>query len=311
MHAHDHGPLTTTARALRVAMAVTVLYIILLIVAGIQAHSLALLSEAAHNVSDFFALLLSSVAMYWQVRPPTATKTYGYHRAGVLAAFINSLTLIVISFFIFYEAAIRLYAPPRVQGTTMIWVAAAGVVINGGISYMLYHGRRDLNVRSAFLHEIGDTLSTVAVIFGGWAILWTQQAWIDPALSFGIGVLILWSSVGILRESLNILLEGIPKGLRLENLAQRITAVPGVKDVHDLHVWSIGNDTHALSCHIRIADIPPSESEKILRHVQADLREHFHIYHTTVQFEHVVCDTEHGCVVPVSAHQDPSHQHSH
>ena len=134
MHAHDHGPLTATARALRVAMAVTVLYIILLIVAGIQAHSLALLSEAAHNVSDFFALLLSSVAMYWQVRPPTATKTYGYHRAGVLAAFINSLTLIVISFFIFYEAAIRLYAPPRVQGTTMIWVAAAGVVINGGIS---------------------------------------------------------------------------------------------------------------------------------------------------------------------------------
>jgi cobalt-zinc-cadmium efflux system protein len=312
MHAHDHGPTAGTARALRIAMVVTILYIALLIVAGIQSHSLALLSEAAHNVSDFFALLLSSVAVYWQVRPPTATKTYGYHRAGVLAAFINSVSLVLIAFFIFYEAAHRLYAPTEVHGGTMIWVAAAGLVVNGGISYMLYHGRRDLNVRSAFLHEIGDTLSTLAVILGGWAILWTERTWIDPALSIGIGVLILWSSIGILRESLNILLEGTPKGLHLETLAGEITGIPGVNDVHDLHVWSIGSDSHALSCHIGIADIPPSESEAILRRVQAQLREKFHIYHTTIQFEHVVCDTEHGCVVPTAGHyQAPPSQHTH
>jgi cobalt-zinc-cadmium efflux system protein len=311
MHAHDHGPPMGTARVLRISMIATILYIALLVVAGVRAHSLALLSEAAHNVSDFFALVLSSVAVYWQLRPPTATKTYGYHRAGVLAAFINSLSLVVISFYIFYEAAQRLYSPPHVHGGTMIWVAAAGVVVNGGISYMLYRGRRDLNVRSAFLHEIGDTLTTVAVIFGGWAILWTNQTWIDPALSFGIGALILWSSAGILRESLNILLEGTPKGLHLATLAREISAIPGVNDVHDLHVWSIGSDSHALSCHIKIPDIPPSESEAILRQVQARLREKFHIYHTTIQFEHVVCDTEHGCVVPTHGHYGAPHQSMH
>jgi cobalt-zinc-cadmium efflux system protein len=299
MHAHVHGPPAGTARVLRVSMLVTVGYIVLLIIAGLRAHSLALLSEAAHNVSDFFALLLSSVAVYWQARPPSATKTYGYHRAGVLAAFVNALTLVGISFYIFYEAGHRLHVPPEVHGGTMIWVAAAGVVINGGITLMLYRGRSDLNVRSAFLHEIGDTLTTLAVIAGGWAILWTGQTWIDPALSFGIGALILWSSIGIIRESLNILLEGTPKGLNLTAVAQEITSIDGVNDVHDLHVWSIGSDTHALSCHIGIADIPPSESEAILRRVREQLRERFHIYHTTIQFEHVVCDVAHGCVVPI------------
>ena len=286
-------------------MLVTIGYIVLLIVAGVRAHSLALLSEAGHNVSDFFALLLSSVAVYWQARPPSATKTYGYHRAGVLAAFVNALTLIAISFYIFYEAGKRLYAPPEVHPRTMIWAAAAGVVINGGISLMLYRGRRDLNLRSAFLHEIGDTLSTAAVIAGGWAILVTGQTWIDPALSFGIGALILWSSLGIVRETLNILLEGIPKGLSLDLLADEIAAIPGVNDVHDLHVWSIGSDTHALSCHVSIADIPPSESEAILRNVKDRLREKFHIHHTTIQFEHAVCEVAHGCVVPVGQHPHP------
>jgi cobalt-zinc-cadmium efflux system protein len=311
MHAHDHGPPAGTARVLRVAMVVTIAYIGLLVIAGLKAHSLALLSEAAHNVSDFFALLLSSVAVFWQLRPPTATKTFGYHRAGVLAAFINSVSLLVLSLYIFYEAVERLYSPPEVHGGTMIWVATAGVIINGGIAFMLYRGRRDLNVRSAFLHEIGDTLTTIAVVFGGGAILWTGQAWIDPVLSFGIGALIVWSSLGILRESLNILLEGTPKGLNLSLLSQEITSIAGVNDVHDLHVWSIGSDTHALSCHIGIADIPPSASEAILRQVQVRLREKFHIYHTTIQFEHVVCDTEHGCVVvPTSSHQEIPHQRS-
>jgi cobalt-zinc-cadmium efflux system protein len=234
------------------------------------------------------------VAVYWQARPPSATKTFGYHRAGVLAAFINALSLVAISFYIFYEAAHRFYQPVQVHAGTMIWVSAAGVVINGWISIMLYKGRRDLNVRSAFLHEIGDTLSTAAVIVGAMAISFTGQSWIDPALSLGIGALILWSSLGIIRETLNILLEGAPKGVRLELVAQEITAIDGVSDVHDLHVWSLGSDTHALSCHITIADIPPSESEAILRRVQKQLREHFHIYHTTIQFEHAECDIAHG-----------------
>jgi cobalt-zinc-cadmium efflux system protein len=298
MHAHAHGAEQTTPRVLRVSLAVTLAYIVLLVVTGIRAHSLALLSEAGHNVSDFLALLLSLTAVYFQARPPSATKTYGYHRAGVLAAFVNALTLVAIAFYIFYAAAGRLRSPVEVQAGTMIWVAGAGVLMNAGIALLLFRSRRDLNIRSAFLHEVGDTLSTAAVIVGGWAILWTGQNWIDPALSFGIGALILWSSFGIIRETLNILLEGTPRGMELGLLAREIEAVAGVNGVHDLHVWSIGHQQHALSCHISIADIPPSASERILREVQERLGQRFHIHHTTIQFEHVVCDVAEGCVIP-------------
>ena len=218
--------------------------------AGIRAHSLALLSEAGHNLSDFFALLLSWGAVYLQARSPDARKTFGYNRAGVLAAFVNGITLILISFYIWYEAFHRLLNPVDVHPQLMIWVAAAGVVMNGGIALMLMRGHRDINLRSAIVHEIGDTLSTAAVIAGGVAIALTGQRWIDPALSVGIGVMILWSSIGIIRESLNILLEGIPSGMELERIEAAIRAIPGVNDVHDLHVWSIGSDTHSLSCHV-------------------------------------------------------------
>jgi cobalt-zinc-cadmium efflux system protein len=297
MQAHAHDPQGHTSRVLRFSLVVTAGYIVLLVISGLRAHSLALLSEAGHNVSDFLALLLSLTAVYLENRPPSATKTYGYRRAGVLAAFINSMTLVAIAFYIFYEAAHRLYAPVEVHPKLMIGVAAAGVAVNGVISAMLWRSSRDLNIRSAFLHMLGDTLSTAAVIAGGWAILKTGQNWIDPALSFGIGAMILWSSFGIIRETLNILLEGTPRGMDLSRVSQDIAAVPGVNDVHDLHVWSIGHDSHALSCHISIADIPPSASEAILREVQERLRAKFHIHHTTIQFEHVVCDIAHGCVV--------------
>jgi cobalt-zinc-cadmium efflux system protein len=188
----------------------------------------------------------------------------------------------------------------------MMWVAAAGVVMNGAIAFMLFRTRRDVNIRSALLHEIGDTVSTAAVIVGGWAILATGQLWIDPALSFGIGALILWSSFGIMRETLNILLEGTPRGMQLARVAAAIAEIDGVNDVHDLHVWSIGSETSALSCHISIADIPPSASERILRDVKARLHADFRIDHTTIQFEHAVCEVAHGCVIPVGAEQGRS-----
>ncbi len=307
MHAHGTAH---TSRVLRISLLVTLAYIVLLVIAGLRAHSLALLSEAGHNLSDFLALVLSLTAVYLENRPPSATKTYGYSRAGVLAAFINALTLVGIAFFIMYEAAHRLYAPASVNAGVMIGVAAAGVAMNGIIAVLLYRSREDLNIRSAFLHELGDTLATAAVIAGGWAILLTGQNWIDPALSFGIAAIILWSSFGIIRETLNILLEGTPRSIDLDLVAQNIAAVGGVNDVHDLHVWSIGSQVHALSCHISIADIPVSESEAILRQVQANLRQKFHIHHTTIQFEHVTCDVAHGCVLPVQ-NQHPGQGHTH
>src|SRR6266705_803570 len=307
MHTHvGHSAGERTSRVLRVSLFVTLAYIVLLVVAGIRAHSLALLSEAGHNLSDFFALLLSLFAVYLQSRPPSSTATYGYHRAGVLAALVNAVSLVAVSFLIFYEAFRRLQTPVQVHATVMIGVAAAGVVMNGVIALLLYRSGRDVNIRSAFLHEIGDTLSTAAVIVGGWAILTTGQNWIDSALSFGIGALILWSCFGIVRETLNILLEGTPRGMSLDHIGTAIRGIDGVNDVHDLHVWSIGSETHALSCHISIADIPPSASERILREAQERLRKMFHIDHTTIQFEHVVCDIAHGCVIPVS---EEEHQH--
>jgi cobalt-zinc-cadmium efflux system protein len=307
MGGHHHHP--DSVRVLRISLVLTLGYIVLLIVTGLRSHSLALLSEAGHNVSDFLALLLSLAALYIQRRPPNPSKTFGYDRAGVLAAFLNALTLVGVAFYIFVEAAKRLYAPVPVHATAMIWVGATGVLLNGVIAAMLFSSSRgDLNIRSAFLHMFGDTLSTAAVIAGAWVILRTGQQWIDPALSFGIGALILWSSFGIIRETLNILLEGAPRGIDAAKVSSAISSVNGVNDVHDLHIWSIGSQTIALACHISIADIPPSESEAILREVQSRLREKFHISHTTIQFEHAECDIAHGCVMPVVDHQ---HQHGH
>jgi cobalt-zinc-cadmium efflux system protein len=299
MHVHASHGNERTSRVLQVSLIVTAAYIGLLVVAGIRAHSLALLSEAGHNLTDFVALLLSLVAVYLQSRPPSATHTFGYHRAGVLAALVNAATLVAISFLIFYEGVRRIQEPQAVHADTMIWVAATGVIMNGAIAFMLYRTDRDVNVRSALLHEIGDTLSTAAVIVGGWAILATGETWIDSALSFGIGVLILWSSFGIMRETLNILLEGTPRGMKLARVEAAIRQIEGVNDVHDLHVWSIGSETSALSCHISIADIPPSASERILRDVKERLYHDFRIDHTTIQFEHAVCEVAHGCVIPV------------
>lgn len=310
MHFHaSHGGGERTSRVLRISLFVTLAYIILLVVAGIRAHSLALLSEAGHNLTDLLALLLSLVAVYLEARPPSATKTYGWHRAGVLAALVNAGSLLAVSFLIFYEAFRRVQKPEHVHAGTMIWVAAAGVVMNGVIAVLLYQSKRDVNIRSALLHEIGDTVSTAAVIVGGWAILATGQYWIDSALSFGIGALILWSGFGIVRETLNILLEGTPRGIKLERVETAIRAVEGVNDVHDLHVWSIGSETSALSCHISIADIPPSVSERILRDVKERLHEEFRIDHTTIQFEHVVCEVAHGCVIPVSEEEHHGQGH--
>ena len=310
MHVHVHGAGSPT-KVLKISLAVTLAYIVLLVVAGIRSHSLALLSEAGHNLSDFLALLLSLVAVYFQSRPANSTKTYGYHRAGVLAALVNATSLVVVSFFILYEAFRRLQHPEHVQASVMMWVAGAGVVMNGVIALLLYRSGGDVNIRSALLHEVGDTLSTAAVIVGGWLILATGNYWIDSVLSLAIGVLILWSSFGIVRETHeHPARRHAARHATGKDRARRFARSKGVNDVHDLHVWSIGSETHALSCHISIADIPPSVSDRILRDVKDRLHHDFRITHTTIQFEHAICEVAHGCVIPV-AEAEEHHHHSH
>jgi cobalt-zinc-cadmium efflux system protein len=219
----------------------------------------------------------------------------------VLAAFINALTLVGIAFYIFYEAVLRLGHPVEVHATIMIWVAVAGVVMNGAISWFLFRSAHDVNIRSAFVHQLGDTLSTAAVIVGGLFIRLTGRDWIDPALSIGIACLILWSSLGIIRETLNILLEGTPRGISVQNIMFSLNTIAGVDDVHDVHVWSIGSNNHALSCHVRLADMPLSETEEILHKITELLAHTYHIHHTTIQFESALCAIHPGCVVPIVA----------
>jgi cobalt-zinc-cadmium efflux system protein len=301
-----------TTTVLRVSLAGTLAYVVVTFVAGLRAHSLALLSESGHNVSDFLALLLSFVAVHFQSRPADDSKTFGYQRAGVLAAFVNAATLIAISLWIGVEAVHRLSHPVWVQPRLMMSVAAAGVVMNGVIAALLWGVARDVNLRSAFLHMAGDTLSTAAVIAGGAGILFTGRNWIDPALSLVIAALILWSSAGIVRETLNILLEGTPRDCPIAEIRAGMGAVEGVINVHDLHIWSLGSQSRALACHVTIADIPPSESACILTKLNHLLREHFFISHTTIQFEHIGCGELEGCVVPPEEMAgSPEHHHGH
>jgi cobalt-zinc-cadmium efflux system protein len=308
-------PNSKMQRVLQFSMVLTLAYVGATFYFGLKAHSLALISEAGHNVSDLLAIVLSFVAVYFQSRPATEQKTFGYQRAGVLAAFVNASTLVVLSVWIAIEAVERLSAPVAVQPKLMMVVALAGVVMNGTIATLLWRFSGDVNIRSTFLHMLGDTLSTAAVIVGGAAILFTGLTWIDPALSILIAGMILWSSVGIVRETLNILLEGTPRNLQLGEVREAMAAVNGVLNVHDLHVWSLGSKSHALASHVTIAEMPMSECGSILTDINCALRERFHITHTTIQFETTGCETTHGCAAPpeletVGAH-DHHHGHSH
>lgn len=317
---HVHGPATDrTKRILRTSLVLTFGYIVLTFLIGLRAHSLALLSEAGHNTSDFLALLMSFVAVYFHARPATDKKTFGYRRAGVLAAFVNALALMGIAIWLAVEAVLRLLHPLVVVPSLMMGTAAVGVVMNGILAWMLFRVADDVNIRGAFIHMLGDTLSTAAVIVGGAVIAWTGIQWIDPALSLVISAIIFWSSWSIVRETLNILLEGTPDNVSLTDIRGAMQRVAGVCGVHDLHVWSLGSNLHALACHVSIPDIPPSESRRILGDLNHELREHFHIHHTTIQFEkrdETGCEVEDGCLptgeadLAVHAHGH-GHSHSH
>ena len=314
MHSHAHSHHGGTGGTLRWSVAVTWIFAALEVVAGLQAHSLALLSDAGHNFTDALALLLAWIAFLLQSRPADEVKTFGYQRAGVLAAFVNALTLVALAVWIFWESAARLQHPKNVGEGVMIAVAGIGVVMNGAIMWSLrIASRSDLNVRSAFVHMLGDALGSLGIVAGGVVMYYTGWQRVDPILSILIGVLIVWTAWDIIRESLNILLEGLPRGIRLNDVADRMRLVEGVLDVHDLHIWSLGSSTHALSCHVLIDDVPPSSSDCILRALNGVLADRYHIAHTTVQFEHVSCPiSETGCAIPVSGHeQEHGHSHGH
>jgi cobalt-zinc-cadmium efflux system protein len=288
MHAHRHHG--NMGKVLGWSLAATLAFVTVELAAGLRAHSLALLSDAGHNFTDALALLLAAFGFYLESRPADEEKTYGYHRAGVLAAFVNAVTLLALSLYIFYESYRRLVNPRAVNEGTMLWVAGLGLAVNAVIMWGLKAGKdHNLNIRAAFVHMLGDALSSIGIVFGAVAIHYTGWQRIDPALSVLIGLLIVWTAWDIVRESLNILLEGLPRGLRLADVTAAVRGVEGVLEVHDLHVWSLGSSVHALSCHVMIDDVTASKSDVILKRINGELAARFHIHHTTIQFEHACC----------------------
>ena len=271
---------------MKVALAVTLVLVAVEFIAGRVGHSLALVTDGWHNLSDVPSLALAWVALYFGRKPPDHQRTYGYQRAGVLAAFVNALLLSAVAVYICIEGYTRIVRPQAVSAPLMLGVGLAALVINGSSSLVLSGGREDLNLRAVFIHNLGDALSNLGIIAGAWLISRTGQLFIDPLLAFLIAGMILWSALGIVAESADILLESAPKGMGLVRVANVILGVPGVREVHDIHIWSLGSQSHALSCHVRIFDMPTSESERIAQSIRQVLADEFDIDHSTVQFEH-------------------------
>ena len=309
-HAHGHG-VGTTGRRLILSIIVTAAFVIGEAIAGYFAHSLALLSDAGHNFSDALALVFSWYGIWMAQKPSTAKRTFGHHRVGILAALVNSVSLVVIALLIFWEAIFRLRHPEPVQSTPMIIVALVAVLMNTLISLWLRNAaRRDLNVRSAYLHMLGDAVSATGVVAAGVIVALTGVSIADPLVSILIGVLILWSSWSILKESVNVLLEGIPKGLNMEAVERAIGGVAGVEAVHDLHVWTVGSGIVACSCHITVEEQSVRSGQNVLRAVAEELEHDFGITHTTIQVEAEGCEeNDMYCLLKI-AEQHRGHKHN-
>lgn len=315
-HAHDaeshgtHDHAQASLGKLRLAVGLTLVFVAIEAIAGAFAHSLALLSDAGHNFTDAAALGFSWYALAIVRKPAHSGMTYGYHRVGILAALVNAVSLVAIALLIFWEAANRFRNPESAHGTVMIVVAAAAVIVNLTIGIWLHSGaKHDLNVRSAYLHMMGDAISAVGVVIAGIIITLGDSTIADPIVSLLIGAMILYSSWGVLKESVNVLLEGTPAGMDMSAVERDIAAVSGVRGVHDLHVWTVGPGVIAASVHILVEEQTIRQGQQVLKAVVAELRHHHAINHTTVQVEvegHA-SDDMYCCIEPDATHVGHHH----
>ena len=289
--AHTHSHQTHLQKKFKFAVVITFCVFLGELIGGIWSGSLALLSDAAHVMSDVASLLISWLAIYLSTRPATSSRTYGYHRAEVFAAFVNGVSLIAISGWIFYEAYQRYTSPTEIKVTGMFIVACLGFVGNLIILWQLHgEGHGNLNVRSAILHVIGDTLSSVAVLVGGAIIFWTEWYPIDAILSFLIGGIILFGAVNVTKEAVHILLENSPKNADAHTVAEHLLSLEPVEDIHDLHIWSLCSNYCALSVHVVVDENTTLAPDRILEEINAELQSRFGIGHTTLQLEQVACE---------------------
>lgn len=280
------------------------------VLGGILSNSLALLSDAGHVFTDLLALSIAWFAAKQAERSPHEGMTFGYHRWGILAAVVNALSLIGVSAVILFEAYHRWLDPPEVEGPLMLSVAVGGLVANMFVVSQLRHdAKENLNVKGAFWHAAGDALSSVGVIVAGVIIMFTGSLWVDPLASAVLTIIILAGAWRLLRESVNVLLEAPPSHLRPTLIAQELVRVPGVKEIHDLHVWSVGPGFHALSCHVWVDDQALSQGSHILDDVREMLEEKYHITHSTLQLECLNCNGGLFCTFASPVEEEHPHRH--
>ena len=292
LHGNAHPlPVTVSGAAMGAAVAVTVAFAAGEALFGWWGHSLALLSDAGHNLADSIALGFSWFALWIANKPSHQGMTFGYHRVGVFAALVNAVSLVVIATVFAWEAVVRIRHPEPANGRLMIEVASAAIVMNVLIGFWLHRGSsHDMNIRSASLHIVGDAISACGVVIAGVLVAVSHSALADPVVSLLIAALILYSSYAVLRNSATVLLEGTPTGMNMPAVIAAIRGVRGVLDVHDLHVWMVGPGVVACSCHIVVAEQSIREGQQVLRAVVDDVEDRFHITHTTVQVEVEGCD---------------------
>ncbi|HEY3053816.1 MAG TPA: cation diffusion facilitator family transporter [Thermoanaerobaculia bacterium] len=302
MH-HDHAH--EVSRKLVLAAIVTVAFVVVEVTIGLFSNSLALVSDALHNFTDSLALLLAFSAVRLERRPATTEKSYGYQRAGILAAFINAGTLVAFTVYIFIEAIDRFRHPSQVNDRAMLVTALIAIVLNVAITISLRReGRHDVNVRAAVMHMFGDAVSSAGIVIAALLIRSTHNAVWDPAVSIAIGVLILWSSWGILRETINLLLEGTPTGIDPDLVSRSLAAIDGVYGVHHLHIWALGPSKPALSCHVMVGDVPVKTTAKLLEELNAMLADEYRIAHTTIQFEFANCSEDDLFCIPYTSQRN-------
>ncbi|MFZ5809054.1 MAG: cation diffusion facilitator family transporter [Chloroflexota bacterium] len=290
-HRHIQDIHTQRSSRLLLSLVITLGFVFFEAISGIFANSLALLTDAAHNLTDVIALALSWHAIRLALRPANAQRTYGYHRAGILIAFVNAASLGGVAILVGIEAFHRFQQPLMVKSELMTITSGLAFVINLVTAWIIKKdSHADLNLRSAYVHLMGDVLSTLGAFAAGIAIIFTGFNWLDPLTSLLIVLIILWNAWKILKESSVILLEGTPSDIELSSLVQSIKDIPGVLDVHDLHVWSITNEMRSLSVHIVTEDMPLSHAAVLQNQIQDMLEGQFHIYHATIQLESQSCD---------------------
>lgn len=294
LHHEHHHHRNQSQKALAWTLGLTAAFMAVEFIGGWLSGSLALISDAGHMLTDVMALGLSLAAIRFAATPANGRKTYGFYRLEILAALANGVTLILLSGYIFYEAWQRFRSPTEIKSGLMIGVAMAGLLVNlAGFLMLRSSSRHSLNVRGAFLHVLGDLLSSAAVVIGGLVILLSGWVWIDPVLSVLIGLVILRGAYCLVRESVDILLEASPAGIEVSEIERTLKGITGVKKVHHLHVWSLTSGVHALSAHVQIDDQMTSQSDELLRRINEVLEERFGIAHSTLQME---CQTCPGCV---------------